>query len=57
MTNNLAEYVGLKGYGLAIARKVPLSTLVTRENIGNMETKRVVLKQCIVCLFDTIAAI
>ena len=46
MTNNPAEYIGLKGYGLAIAGKVPLSTPVTRENTGNLETERVILEQC-----------
>ena len=34
MTNNPAKYVRLKGYGLAIVGKVPLSTPVTRENTG-----------------------
>ncbi|XAR73442.1 GTP cyclohydrolase II [Bertholletia excelsa] len=34
MTNNPAKYVGLKGYGLAIAGRVPLLTPITRYNEG-----------------------
>lgn len=40
MTNNPAKYVGLKGYGLAIAGRVPLLTPITRENKRYLETKR-----------------
>uniref|UniRef100_A0A2C9USF1 GTP cyclohydrolase II domain-containing protein n=1 Tax=Manihot esculenta TaxID=3983 RepID=A0A2C9USF1_MANES len=39
MTNNPAKYVGLKGYGLAIAGRVPLLTPITRENRRYLETK------------------
>ncbi|KAL0287432.1 UNVERIFIED_CONTAM: Bifunctional riboflavin biosynthesis protein RIBA 1, chloroplastic [Sesamum angustifolium] len=31
MTNNPAKYVGLKGYGLAVAGRVPLVTPITKE--------------------------
>lgn len=40
MTNNPAKYVGLKGYGLAIVGRVPLSTPITKENKRYLETKR-----------------
>ncbi|KAL9340375.1 hypothetical protein Peur_066594 [Populus x canadensis] len=40
MTNNPAKYVGLKGYGLAVAGRVPLLTPITRENKRYLETKR-----------------
>ncbi|KAJ4850489.1 Bifunctional riboflavin biosynthesis protein RIBA 1, chloroplastic [Turnera subulata] len=40
MTNNPAKYVGLKGYGLAIAGRVPLITPITMENKRYLETKR-----------------
>ncbi|KAK2656509.1 hypothetical protein Ddye_009561 [Dipteronia dyeriana] len=40
MTNNPAKYVGLKGYGLAIAGRVPLLTPITKENKKYLETKR-----------------
>lgn len=40
MTNNPAKYVGLKGYGLAVAGRVPLVTLITKENKRYLETKR-----------------
>lgn len=40
MTNNPAKYVGLKGYGLAVAGRVPLLTPMTRENRRILETKR-----------------
>lgn len=40
MTNNPAKYVGLKGYGLAVAGRVPLLTPMTRENRRYLETKR-----------------
>ncbi|XP_043698158.1 bifunctional riboflavin biosynthesis protein RIBA 1, chloroplastic-like isoform X2 [Telopea speciosissima] len=39
MTNNPAKYVGLKGYGLSIAGRVPLLTPITRENKRYLETK------------------
>lgn len=41
MTNNPAKYVGLKGYGLTIAGRVPLLSLITKENKRYLETKRV----------------
>jgi 3,4-dihydroxy 2-butanone 4-phosphate synthase/GTP cyclohydrolase II len=40
MTNNPAKYIGLKGYGLAIAGRVPLLTPITMENKRYLETKR-----------------
>jgi len=40
MTNNPAKYSGLKGYGLSIVGRVPLLTLITKENRRYMETKR-----------------
>ncbi|KAJ8453055.1 hypothetical protein Cgig2_014818 [Carnegiea gigantea] len=40
MTNNPAKYVGLKGYGLAISGRVPLTTPITKENKRYLETKR-----------------
>ncbi|GLT64742.1 hypothetical protein SLA2020_372150 [Shorea laevis] len=40
MTNNPAKYSGLKGYGLAIAGRVPLLTPITKENKRYLETKR-----------------
>ncbi|CAN6970494.1 hypothetical protein IGI04_033647 [Brassica rapa subsp. trilocularis] len=40
MTNNPAKYVGLKGYGLAILGRVPLLSLITKENKRYLETKR-----------------
>ncbi|XP_022740616.1 bifunctional riboflavin biosynthesis protein RIBA 1, chloroplastic-like [Durio zibethinus] len=40
MTNNPAKYVGLKGYGLAIAGRVPLLTPITKDNKRYLETKR-----------------
>ncbi|XVF01537.1 hypothetical protein REPUB_Repub04eG0097500 [Reevesia pubescens] len=40
MTNNPAKYSGLKGYGLAIAGRVPLITPITMENKRYLETKR-----------------
>ncbi|KAL1204091.1 Bifunctional riboflavin biosynthesis protein RIBA 1 [Cardamine amara subsp. amara] len=40
MTNNPAKYVGLKGYGLAIVGRVPLLSLITKENRRYLETKR-----------------
>lgn len=41
MTNNPAKYVGLKGYGLTISGRIPLLTLITKENKRYLETKRV----------------
>lgn len=40
MTNNPAKYVGLKGYGLAIAGRVALLTPITMQNRRYLETKR-----------------
>ncbi|XVE66579.1 hypothetical protein DITRI_Ditri08aG0090000 [Diplodiscus trichospermus] len=40
MTNNPAKYSGLKGYGLAIAGRVPLVTPITKDNKRYLETKR-----------------
>ncbi|XP_073010116.1 probable bifunctional riboflavin biosynthesis protein RIBA 1, chloroplastic [Typha latifolia] len=40
MTNNPAKYVGLKGYGLSVAGRVPLLTPITKENQRYLETKR-----------------
>ena len=40
MTNNPAKYIGLKGYGLAVAGRVPLITPITKENKRYLETKR-----------------
>ncbi|XP_022726097.1 bifunctional riboflavin biosynthesis protein RIBA 1, chloroplastic-like [Durio zibethinus] len=40
MTNNPAKYSGLKGYGLAIAGRVPLLTPITKENKRYLMTKR-----------------
>ncbi|KAL3753656.1 hypothetical protein ACJRO7_000970 [Eucalyptus globulus] len=40
MMNNPSKYVGLKGYGLAIAGGVPLVTPITKENKRYLETKR-----------------
>ncbi|XWS44976.1 hypothetical protein CRYUN_Cryun15aG0096100 [Craigia yunnanensis] len=40
MTNYPAKYVGLKGYGLAIAGRVPLLTPITKDNKRYLETKR-----------------
>ncbi|XP_048437928.1 bifunctional riboflavin biosynthesis protein RIBA 1, chloroplastic-like [Pyrus x bretschneideri] len=40
MTNNPAKYIGLKGYGLAIAGRVPLLAPITMENRKYLETKR-----------------
>ncbi|XP_058764348.1 bifunctional riboflavin biosynthesis protein RIBA 1, chloroplastic-like [Vicia villosa] len=41
MTNNPAKYVGLKGYGLSISGRIPLLSLITKENRKYLETKRV----------------
>ncbi|KAJ1378629.1 Riboflavin biosynthesis protein RibBA [Sesbania bispinosa] len=41
MTNNPAKYIGLKGYGLTISGRIPLLSLITKENRKYMETKRV----------------
>ncbi|CDO97412.1 unnamed protein product [Coffea canephora] len=43
MTNNPAKYSGLKGYGLAVAGRVPLQSFITKENKRYLETKRVKL--------------
>ncbi|KAL1564632.1 Bifunctional riboflavin biosynthesis protein RIBA 1, chloroplastic [Salvia divinorum] len=40
MTNNPAKYIGLKGYGLAVAFRVPLVTPITKDNKRYLETKR-----------------
>ncbi|KAL7199802.1 hypothetical protein ACSBR2_021993 [Camellia fascicularis] len=40
MTNNPAKYIGLKGYGLAVAGRVPLLTPITTDNKRYLETKR-----------------
>ncbi|XP_042061567.1 bifunctional riboflavin biosynthesis protein RIBA 1, chloroplastic-like [Salvia splendens] len=40
MTNNPAKYIGLKGYGLAVAGRVPLVTPITKDNERYIETKR-----------------
>ncbi|KAL6531698.1 Bifunctional riboflavin biosynthesis protein RIBA 1, chloroplastic [Orobanche minor] len=40
MTNNPSKYIGLKGYGLAVAGRVPLVTPITIGNKRYMETKR-----------------
>ncbi|KAK4258387.1 hypothetical protein QN277_007842 [Acacia crassicarpa] len=40
MTKNIAKYVGLKGYGLTISGRIPLVTLITKENQRYLETKR-----------------
>uniref|UniRef100_A0A7N0TWW5 GTP cyclohydrolase II n=1 Tax=Kalanchoe fedtschenkoi TaxID=63787 RepID=A0A7N0TWW5_KALFE len=40
MTNNPAKYVGLKGYGLAVSGRVPLVSLITKDNRKYLETKR-----------------
>ncbi|XP_057970570.1 bifunctional riboflavin biosynthesis protein RIBA 1, chloroplastic-like isoform X2 [Malania oleifera] len=40
MTNNPAKYIGLKGYGLSIAGRVPLLSPITKENRRYLETKR-----------------
>ena len=40
MTNNPAKYVGLKGYGLAVAGRVPLVPPITRDNRRYLEKKR-----------------
>ncbi|KAF2294158.1 hypothetical protein GH714_007944 [Hevea brasiliensis] len=40
MTNNPAKYIGLKGYGLTVAGRIPLLTTITKENKRYLETKR-----------------
>jgi 3,4-dihydroxy 2-butanone 4-phosphate synthase/GTP cyclohydrolase II len=40
MTNNPAKYSGLKGYGLAVVGRVPLVSLITKENKKYLEAKR-----------------
>jgi 3,4-dihydroxy 2-butanone 4-phosphate synthase/GTP cyclohydrolase II len=32
MTNNPGKYIGLKGYGLAVAGRVPLLTPITKDS-------------------------
>lgn len=41
MTNNPAKYSGLKGYGLTVSGRIPLLTLITKDNKRYLETKRV----------------
>ncbi|XP_028753102.1 bifunctional riboflavin biosynthesis protein RIBA 1, chloroplastic-like, partial [Neltuma alba] len=41
MTNNPAKYSGLKGYGLEVSGRIPLLTLITKDNKRYLETKRV----------------
>ncbi|MBI2861655.1 MAG: bifunctional 3,4-dihydroxy-2-butanone-4-phosphate synthase/GTP cyclohydrolase II [Chloroflexi bacterium] len=40
MTNNPKKLVGLRGYGLTLAERVPLTVPVTPENARYLETKR-----------------
>ncbi|KAL7585131.1 bifunctional riboflavin biosynthesis protein RIBA 1, chloroplastic [Lactuca sativa] len=40
MTNNPTKYIGLKGYGLEVAGRVPIMTLITEHNKRYLETKR-----------------
>ncbi|CAI0422116.1 unnamed protein product [Linum tenue] len=40
MTNNPKKYIGLKGYGLSVAGRVPLITPITAENRRYLETKK-----------------
>ncbi|CAN6480066.1 unnamed protein product [Victoria cruziana] len=40
MTNNPAKYIGLKGYGLTIVGRIPMLSLITKENRRYLETKR-----------------
>ncbi|XP_054792264.1 bifunctional riboflavin biosynthesis protein RIBA 1, chloroplastic-like isoform X1 [Prosopis cineraria] len=40
MTNNPAKYIGLKGYGLTVSGRIPLLTLITKDNKRYLETKR-----------------
>lgn len=40
MTNNPTKYVGLKGYGLEVSGRIPLVTLITKDNKRYLETKR-----------------
>jgi 3,4-dihydroxy 2-butanone 4-phosphate synthase/GTP cyclohydrolase II len=40
MTNNPRKIVGLEGYGLRVAERVPLLTRPTAANLGYLETKR-----------------
>ncbi|CAI0474368.1 unnamed protein product [Linum tenue] len=40
MTNNPKKYIGLKGYGLSVAGRVPLITPITTENRRYLETKK-----------------
>ncbi|KAF3439243.1 hypothetical protein FNV43_RR17518 [Rhamnella rubrinervis] len=43
MTNDPEKYVGLKGYGLAVAGRAPLLTPTTREKRRYSETKRAMM--------------
>ncbi|CAM6113215.1 unnamed protein product [Calypogeia fissa] len=40
MTNNPSKYLGLKGYGLSVSRRVPILSELTAENTRYLETKR-----------------
>ena len=40
LTNNDQKVIGLEGYGLEIAQRVPLATKPTRENINYLRTKK-----------------
>lgn len=40
MTNNPAKFIGLKGYGLAVIGRVPVTSPITEENKRYLETKR-----------------
>ncbi|GKF20784.1 bifunctional riboflavin biosynthesis protein RIBA 1, chloroplastic-like protein, partial [Tanacetum coccineum] len=40
MTNNPAKYNGLKGYGVELLGRVPLSTTITKYNKRYLETKQ-----------------
>ncbi|KAG6551182.1 hypothetical protein Mapa_007418 [Marchantia paleacea] len=40
MTNNPSKFMGLKGYGLSINRRVPVLSPITKENKRYLETKR-----------------
>ncbi|KAF7834449.1 bifunctional riboflavin biosynthesis protein RIBA 1, chloroplastic-like isoform X1 [Senna tora] len=47
MTNNPTEYVGLKGYGLEIAEKVPLLTPLITDSMRHLETNHLKLEDVI----------
>ncbi|CAM6094746.1 unnamed protein product [Calypogeia fissa] len=40
MTNNPSKFLGLKGYGLSVSRRVPILSELTEENTRYLETKR-----------------